>query len=437
MAGDYRVVSAEEAVQEVQPGDSIHLSSLAAVPRILVDRLVERGQSGALRDVRLRHLNIVDTTPFSGPEYDGVFHSDSFFIGDSVRRFVADGYADYIPAPLHETARFYRDGILPCDVAMIQVSKPDRRGRVSLGISVDLTLAAVQSARRVIAVVNPEMPYTYGDGVFPLERCDLVVEHESPLPEHRSGEPTAAELAVGRHCAELIEDGSCLQLGIGGLPNSILRQLGNHRHLGIHSEMVSDGVIPLIESGVIDNSCKKLDRGRTVVTFLMGSQRLYRFAHRNRALRMKCVYYTNDPFVIARQPKMVAINSALQVDLTGQVCADSLGTRMYSGNGGQLDFIYGASRSEGGKPIIALTSRTNRGISRIVPELTPGAGVVTPRSHIHYLVTEFGAVNLFGRNLQERARLIIDLAHPECREELERAAVERFGPRFLKLKVKP
>lgn len=425
-----RVVSAAEAVERIGSGESVYISSSGSVPRVLIEALCARGRKGVLHDVFLRHLHTGQTEDYAAPEFEGVFRSESFFIGDSVRRQIQRGAADYIPVSLHETQRLIRENVVDCDAAFVQVSPP-RHGKVSLGISVDIGPAALEKAKFVAAVVNPNMPYTYGDGEIDLGRIDCMVEHDSPLDETHFPLPDEVERAIGRHCAELVEDGSCLQLGIGAIPNAVLSQLSDRKDLGIHTEMFADGLLPLVEAGVVNGARKKLDNGRIVASFLMGSRKVYDFVDRNRLVRMREVAYTNDPFRIARNPKVVAINSAIQVDLTGQVCADSLGTRMYSGVGGQLDFIYGASRSEGGKPIIAMPSRTAKGVSKIVPVLDPGAGVVTPRSHVHYVATEYGIVDLYGRPLQQRARLLIGIAHPDCREELERAAFERFGKHFL------
>ncbi len=431
MSKKHRVVSAAEAVQFIGSGDSVYLSSAGSVPKILVEALCRRARLGGLTDVTLRHIHTAETANYAGAEYEGIFSSESFFVGGNVRREVQAGFADYIPVSLHETQRLFRSGCLPCDVALLQVTPPDRHGKVSLGTSVDIAPAALERARLVIAVMNRHMPYTYGDGVIDLDRIDYVVEHDAPIDSMAFQPPDSVERIIGRHCAELIEDGSCLQLGIGEIPNAVLSQLSDRRDLGIHTEMFADGLLPLVEAGVVNGSRKKINRGKIVASFLMGTQRVYDFVHRNRDVLMREVAYTNDPFIIARNPRVVAINSAIQVDLTGQVCADSIGTKMYSGVGGQLDFIYGASRSEGGKPIIAMPSVTKKGISKIVPLLTPGAGVVTPRSQVHYVITEYGVVNLYGKSLQQRARLLISIAHPDHREELERAAVERFGPRFL------
>lgn len=418
----------EEAVKVIKSGDHVHLSSVASVPQILVRAMTERGRAGELKDVRVHHLHTEGDALYAVPELEGVFQLDSFFVGGNVRQITQQGYADYIPVFLSETQRLYREGVLPCDVAMIQVSVPDKHGYVSLGTSVDATLAAIEHAKTVIAVVNKNVPRSFGDSFIHSSRIDIFVEDDTPLLEGHFAQPDAVETAIGINCAALIEDGACLQMGIGAIPNAVLSQLGNHRNLGVHTEMFADGVLPLVESGVINGENKKLDKGKMVSTFIMGSQRVYDFLDDNPGVLMKDVGYTNDPFIISQNPKVTAINSALQIDLTGQVCADSLGTKFYSGVGGQIDFIYGASRSEGGKAIVAMPSVTRKGVSKIVPMLTSGAGVVTTRAHIHWVVTEHGAVNLYGKSLQERARLLISIADPASREELDKAAFDRFGP---------
>ena len=313
---------------------------------------------------------------------------------------------------------------------MIQVSEPDKHGYVSLGTSVDATLAAIECARTVIAVVNPHVPRAWGDAIIPLSMIDIFVEGHDPLQPAHFSEPNEIEKKIGMHCANLIEDGATLQMGIGAIPNAVLAQLGNHKNLGIHTEMFADGVLPLVEKGVINGANKKIDKGKMVSTFLMGSQECYDFIDDNPMVAMMDVGYTNDPRIISRNPKMVAINSAVQIDLTGQVCADSIGTKFYSGVGGQIDFVYGASLSEGGKAIIAMPSRTRKGASKIAPAIMTGAGVVTTRAHVHWVVTEYGAVDLYGRSMQERAKMLTGIAHPDDREMLDKAAFERFGPHY-------
>ena len=385
MTTQIKFTTAEEAVKVIKSGDHVHLSSVASAPQCLINAMCARGEAGELKDVHIHHLHTEGPAPYADEKFEGVFQLDSFFVGGNVRKVTQSGYADYIPIFLSETQRLYRCGAVPCNVAMIQVSTPDKHGFVSLGTSVDATLAAVETADYVLAVVNKHVPRA------------------------------------------LIEDGATLQMGIGAIPNAVLAQLGGHKNLGIHTEMFADGVLPLVESGVINGEAKNIDKGKMVSTFLMGSQRVYDFIDDNPAVLMMDVGYTNDPYIISKNDRVTAINSALQVDITGQVCADSLGTKFYSGVGGQIDFVYGASLSKGGKAIIAMPSVTNKGISKIAPVLTPGAGVVTTRNHIHWFVTEHGAVDLYGKTLQERARLIISVADPSAQEELDRAAFERFG----------
>jgi len=425
-----KFISADEAVKVVKSGDHIHLSSVASAPQVLIQALCRRGDAGELKDVRIHHLHTEGPAPYTEEKYNGTFFHQAFFVGANVRKNVQAGWADYIPIFLSETQKLYRCGAVPCDVAMIQVSPIDKHGYVSLGTSVDATLAAIECAKTVIAVMNPNVPRSWGDAIIPASMIDLWVEDNTPLEPAHFAEPSEIEKAIGINCANLIEDGACLQMGIGAIPNAVLAQLGNHKNLGIHTEMFADGVLPLVHKGVINGANKAIDKGKMVSTFLMGSQDVYDFIDDNPMVSMMDVGYTNDPYVIAKNPKVCAINSALQVDLTGQVCADSLGTKFYSGVGGQIDFTYGASLSEGGKAIIAMPSATNKGVSKIAPVLTEGAGVVTTRNHIHYLVTEYGAVDLYGKSLQERAKLIISVAHPDAREALDRAAFERFGPHY-------
>jgi acyl-CoA hydrolase len=425
-----KFVSPAEAVKVIKSNDHVHLSSVASAPQCLINAMCDRGRTGELKNVHVHHLHTEGPAPYAEPQFEGVFQHDAFFVGHNVRKFVQSGYADYIPVFLGETQRLYRDGYLPCNVAMIQVCPPDEHGYVSLGTSVDATLAAVEMAEHVIAVINPNVPRALGDALIPISMIDIFVEDNTPLMPAKFSEPDEIETAIGIHCAELIEDGACLQMGIGAIPNAVLAQLGNHKNLGIHTEMFADGVLPLVESGVINGANKVLDKGKMVSTFLMGSQKVYDFIHNNPQVAMMDVGYTNDPFIIAQNPKVTAINSALSIDLTGQVNADSLGTKFFSGVGGQIDFVYGASRSKGGKAIIAMPSVTNKGVSKISSVLLPGAGIVTTRNHMHWFVTEYGAVNLFGKTLQERAKLIISIAHPDHREALEQEAFERYGSHF-------
>ena len=435
MRKEFTFVPADEAVKVVRSGDHIHLSSVACAPRILIEALCRRGEAGELQDVRIHHLHTEGAAPYADPKFDGVFFHQAFFVGRNVRKGVQAGYSDYIPVFLNETQKLYRCGALRCDVAMIQVSPPDKHGYVSLGTSVDATLAAIECARTVIAVVNSHVPRVWGDAMIPMDMIDIFVEGNEPLEQAHYSTPDEVETAIGKHCAALIEDGACLQMGIGAIPNAVLAQLGGHKNLGVHTEMFADGVLELVEKGVITGANKVTDRGKLISTFLMGSQRVYDFVDDNPMVALKDVRYTNDPAIISRNPKTTAINSALQIDLTGQVCADSIGTRFHSGVGGQVDFIYGASLAPQGKAIIAMPSCTSRGTSKITPVITEGGGVVTTRAHVHYIVTEFGSVDLYGKSLQERAKLLISIAHPDHREQLDRAAFERFGPHYHTVKI--
>ena len=435
MTTQIKFTTAEEAVKVIKSGDHVHLSSVASAPQCLINAMCARGEAGELKDVHIHHLHTEGPAPYADEKFEGVFQLDSFFVGGNVRKVTQSGYADYIPIFLSETQRLYRCGAVPCNVAMIQVSEPDAHGYVSLGTSVDATLAAVECAGHVIAVINKYVPRSFGDAFIHVDDIDIFVQDDKPLEEAHFSVPNEIETAIGKNCAALIEDGACLQMGIGAIPNAVLAQLGNHKDLGIHTEMFADGVLPLVESGVINGRNKAIDKGKMVSTFLMGSQKVYDFIDNNPGVAMMDVGYTNDPFIIAKNPKVTAINSALQVDLTGQICADSLGTKFYSGVGGQIDFIYGASRSEGGKAILAMPSVTNKGVSKIASTLTLGAGVVTTRAHAHWFVTEYGAVNLYGKSLQERARLIISVAHPDHQEELDKAAFERYGAHHTYIKA--
>lgn len=425
-----KTVSFEEAVKAVKSGDRIHLHSVACAPQGLIQALCNRGRAGELKDVKLQHLHTEGCAPYAEGEFEGVFLLESFFVGGNVRKPTQEGYADYIPVHLSETQKLIRCGITPVDVAMIQVCPPDKHGYVSMGTSVDATLAAVQTAKTVIAVINPNVPRAWGDAIIKLSDIDIFCEDNTPLIEAHPSHLSEQDIKIGQHAAALIEDGATLQMGIGAIPNAVLSQLGNHKNLGIHTEMFADGVLPLYYKGVINNMNKKFDKGKIVSTFLMGSKEVYDFIDDNPAVAMMDVRYTNDPFIIAQQPKMTAINSALSIDITGQVNADSIGCKFYSGCGGQLDFIRGAAASEGGKPIIAMPSVTAKGVGKITPTLLNGAGVVTTRFDVHIIVTEFGSVDLYGKTLQERAKAIISISHPDHQESLDKASFERFGSHF-------
>ena len=419
-----RTVSAEQAVADVSSGQRVFVHSVAAAPQRLVAALAARAPD--LRGVEIYQLHTEGAAPYAAPGMEASFAVNALFVGPNVRDAVANGNGDYVPVFLSEVPTLFRSGRVPLDVALIHVSPPDRHGFCSLGTSVDATRAAVQSARTVIAQVNPNMPRTHGDGLIHSSRIDMAVEVDDPIPEVPPAPIGAVERDIGTNVASLIDDGSTLQLGIGGISAAVLAALGGHSALGIHSEMFSDGVIDLVEKGVITGERKRTHPGKVVASFVMGTRRLYDFVDDNPQVALLDVAYTNDTAVIRRNPRFVAINSALEVDLTGQVGADSLGTYMYSGVGGQMDFIRGASLSDGGKPIIALPSVTSRGESRIVPYLKQGAGVVTTRAHVQYVVTEHGVADLYGANLRRRARELIAVAHPDHREALERSAFERF-----------
>ncbi len=417
-------VSASEAVSHIRSGQRVFVHSVAAAPQRLLQALTAR--SGELRDVEMVHLHTEGEAAYAAPGMEQSFRVNALFVGPNVRLAIEEGRADYLPVFLSEVPALFRKRVLPLDAALVQVSPPDRHGMCSLGVSVDATRAAVQSAATVIAQVNPRMPRTHGDSFFHIRKFDFAVEVDEALPQIPRPVLSEVEIAIGRHVAGLVEDGATLQMGIGAIPDAVLSQLGGHRRLGVHTEMFSDGLIDLVEQGVVTGEEKAKHPGKVVAGFVMGSQRLYDFIDNNPQILLLDIGYVNDTSVIRRNPKVTAINSALEVDLTGQICADSIGTRQYSGVGGQMDFIRGASLSEGGKPILALPSTTRRGESRLVPFLKPGAGVVTTRAHVHFVVTEFGVADLYGKNLRQRAAALIAIAHPDHREALERQARERF-----------
>ena len=416
--------SPEEAVQVIRSDDRVFVHGAAATPTVLLDALAAR--AAELRNVELVGLHTEGEQPCTHPDVSDSFHVNALFLDGHSREAVARGDADYIPAFLSEMPSLFRDQVLPLDVALVQVSPPDKHGYCSLGVSVDIARAAVDSAAKVVAQVNPKMPRTHGDGLVHHSVFAAAILAEQSLPEHPTKPLGDVEHAIGRHCAGLIEDGATLQMGIGSIPDAVLAELTGHQNLGVHTEMFSDGVLPLVELGVVNGSQKKVHPGRIVAGFAMGTQRLYDFIDDDPQVVMCDVSFVNDPDIIRRNPRAISINSAIEVDLTGQVCADSIGMKMFSGVGGQMDFMRGASLSPGGKPIIALPSCTGRGVSRIAAALKPGAGVVTTLAHVQYVVTEYGVVDLRGRNLRQRAEALIGLAHPDHREELERAAHERF-----------
>lgn len=427
---DIKYVSPEEAVKVIKSGDRVHLSSVAVTPHVLIKPMVERGRNKEFNNVTIQHIHVEGKVDYADPEFEGIFHSEQFFVGGNLRKQTQAGYADYIPVFLSETQKLIRDGYLSVDVAMVLVSPPDKHGYVSLGTSVDATRAAIENADTVIAAVNPNVPRAWGDAMIPIRDIDIFVEDNTPLYVHPIGDLTDADIQIGKNVAELVEDGACLQMGIGGIPNAVLAQLGNHKDLGVHTEMFADGILPLVEKGVVNGKKKKIDPRKMVASFLMGSKKLYDFIDDNPEVAMMDVAHTNNVHMIRKNNKVTAINSALAVDLTGQVCADSIGTRHYSGVGGQIDFIRGAGHSKGGKPIIALPSVTAKGVSKISPILLPGSGVVSTRANMHWVVTEFGAINLYGKTMQERARMLISISHPDHQDALDQAAFERFGSHF-------
>lgn len=424
MNTSFQYTTAEEALQLIQSNQRVFLHGSAATPRYLIQKLIEQKD-------RLQQVELVSITQqgidMNDPALASHFFINSLFVSESTRKAVNSGMGDYVPVFLSEIPLLFTRSILPIDVAIVQVSPPDKHGFCSLGTSVDIARSAVNTSRKVIAQVNPNMPRVHGDAFVPFSKFDAAVWVEDPLPEvsYAAGFNEVND-KIGRIVAGLVEDGATLQMGIGTIPDSVLRNLTNHKDLGIHTEMFSDGVIPLIQNGTINNSKKKIVNGYCVTSFLLGTRVLYDFVNDNPYIKALDINYVNDPRVLSQNPKVTAINSAIEIDLTGQVCSDSIGTYQYSGIGGQMDFIRGAALSEGGKPIIALPSVTNKGVSRIVPFLKQGAGVVTTRGHIHWVVTEYGAVDLFGMNMEQRARALIKLAHPDHREELEKSTFERF-----------
>jgi 4-hydroxybutyrate CoA-transferase len=418
---DYRrkTMSALEAMQCIQSGMRLYVHSGCAEPETLVEALTARAPF--VKDVEIVHFMTAGLADYTAPEFEGHFRQNSLFMGANVRKAVNEGRADFTPIFLSEAEALFENGQMPLDVALVQVAPPDAHGFCSLGVDVCATLTAARCAKLVIAQVNDQMPHTFGDSFLHVNEIDVAVPVSRPLCELKPVEITEVHHAIGKHISGLIEDGSTLQLGIGGIPDAVLLELTNHLDLGIQSELVSDSVIPLIEAGVINGSQKTIHRGKIILGFVLGSKKLFNYIDNNPMFEFHPSKYTNDPWVIAQNNKMVAINSALQVDLTGQVCADSIGTSFYSGIGGQVDFIRGAARSKGGKPIIAIPATARNGaVSRIVPMLDPGAGVVTSRGDVHYVVTEFGVAYLHGRPIRQRAEALIEIAHPKFRDELYR-----------------
>ena len=419
------VTTAEEAVKAVQSGDHIFLTGNCSVPQKLMGALV--AQARQLENVEIYHALTIGSSDYVAPEMEGHIRANALFVGPNVRRAVQEGRADFTPVLLSEFTLLFKRGILPIDAAFVHLSPPDEHGFCSYGIETGLTKTTAEAAKVIIAEVNENMPRCLGDSFIHVSRLNSIVPVDYPLLElpMTEGELSDVHVRIGEHIAELIPDGATMQMGIGAIPDAVLNFLGHKRDLGIHTELFSDSVIDLVEDGVITNARKTLHPGKITAGFMLGTKRLYQWAHDNPLIELHRTEYVNDPFIIAQNYRQVAINSALEVDLTGQVCADSIGPKLYSGAGGQLDFIYGASRSEGGVPIIALPATAKDGaLSRIVPVLKQGAGVVTTRYHVHYIVTEYGVASLYGKTIRQRAQELITIAAPQFREELTRAAKE-------------
>lgn len=417
--------SAEEALSLIKSGDRVYVQGSACSPNYLIGKLAER--SNELENVEIVCMNLQGEVEIAKPEYEKNFRFNALFVSAPIRENINSGRGSFIPIFLSDIPDLFRNNRMPIDVAILHISPPDQYGNCTLGLSVDINRAAVDTAKYIIAQVNPKMPRTHGDSVIHISKIDKMVWHETDLFNvDYSSKIEETELQIGKNIAEIIGDRANLQMGVGTIPDAVLKCLNNHKDLGIHTEMLSDGVIDLMQSGVVNNKYKTIHRHKTVTSFCMGTKRLYDFVNDNSSFVFLDVDYTNDPRVIKRNGNMVAINSAVEIDLTGQVCSDSIGTYHYSGIGGQVDFMRGAALSENGKAIIAITSRTKKGVPRITPVLKQGAGVVTTRGHIHYVATEYGIVDLHGKNFQQRAKALISIAHPEDRETLEQAAYERF-----------
>ena len=418
-----KVTTAEEAVKVIRPGDRIFLTGNCSVPRVLLEALVNRGPE--LENVEICHALTLGASDYVEPEMEGHIRVNALFIGPNVRKAVQEGRADYTPNLLSEFPLLFSRGILPLDVAFVHLSPPDEHGFCSYGIETGLTKTPAESAKTIIAEINPNMPRCLGDSFVHVSRLDHIVRVDYPLLElpMTEGGLTDLHVRIAEYIADLIPDEATMQMGIGAIPDAVLQFLYDKKDLGIHTELFSDSVIDLVEAGVVTSARKTLHPGKIIAGFMLGTKRLYKWVHDNPLIELHRTEYINDPFVIAQNRRQVAINSAIEIDLTGQVCADSIGPKLYSGVGGQLDFVYGASRSEGGVPIIALPS-TAKGdqISRIVPMLKQGAGVVTTRNHVHYVVTEYGVAELYGKTIRQRAQALIRTAHPKFREELTRAA---------------
>lgn len=419
----HKIIDADGAAQKVQSGNRVYFGAGAGVTQVMINALVKRAPQ--LRNVEIVHMLHFGEAPYVEPQYAESFHHNALFIGSNCRRAVQEGRAEFTPVFLSEIPRLFRSGILPLDVAFIQLSPPDEHGFCSFGVEIGCTKPAAGAARMVIAEVNKRTPRTLGDSFIHIRDIDWIVETDYPLPEAPQGGGTPVHQKIGALIAEMIPDGATLQMGIGSIPDAVLANLGNHRDLGVHTELFSDGVVELVEAGVINGAKKTLHPGKVVAGFLMGSQKLYNFVEDNPIIEMHPTDYVNDPFIIARHDRMYSINSAIEIDLTGQVAADSIGTQFYSGVGGQVDFVRGAARSKDGKPIIALPATARNGkVSRIVATMQPGTGITTSRNDVHCVVTEYGVAELYGKTISQRAQALINIAAPEFREELLRRARE-------------
>lgn len=418
-----KVVPVEEALSIIKSGMRVYIHPGAATPKVLVEHLADI--KDRVENVEVVHILTFGESPYAEPEMEGHFRHNALFSGGNVRKAINEGRADWMPVFLYEIPKLFYEGFLPLDVSLVQLSPPDEHGFCSLGVGVDMTMAAVRSSKHVIGEVNPRMPRVLGDSFIHISKLDRIVEVDHPLYEYHAGDIDDVSREIGRRIAERIEDGSTLQMGIGAIPDAVLFFLGEKRDLGIHTEMFSDGAMKLMEEGVITGDKKSIHKGKVVCCFLMGSERLYEYVDNNPFIEAHPVEYTNDPFVIAQNDKMVALNSCLSIDLTGQVNSDSIGLNIYSGFGGQLDFIRGAARSKGGLPVIAMPSTAKGGTaSRVVGTLTPGAGVTDTRADVRWICTEYGMVNLFGLNRRQRAKALIELAHPDSRAELQEFAIK-------------
>ena len=422
------VMTAQEAVKLIQSGNRVLIQGGSATPQTLVKAMVERAPE--LKGVEIVHLHTEGECGYTAPELSESFRTNAFFIGGNVRKMVGET-VDYIPIFLSDIPSLFRQGYMDLDVVLVNVSPPDKHGFCSLGVSVDIVISGIEQGKKVIAQINPRMPRTFGDALVHVNNFDACVLVEEEIYEMKFVEPTEEEKAIGKNIAEIIDDGATLQMGIGGIPNAVLTFLHNHKDLGIPTEMFSEGIVDLVEKGVVNGSKKKLNPYKIISGFAMGTRRLYDFMDDNPEIEMNDIAYVNDTAVIRQNPKVTAINSAIEIDITGQVCADSIGSRMFSGVGGQMDFMRGAALSMGGKPIIAVTSTTHKGVSKIVPMLKQGAGVVTTRAHARFVATEYGVAELFGRNLKQRAQSLRDVAHPDHREDLDKAIFERFGSSLM------